>query len=94
MTTKPGDSAGPHGSCPSLPHSVHEVIAGHRVIVGPITEGHGTSGQSLCAASTDGLRVNITMLGRHPVLGVVSLFAHHLRLLGPDPAHWARNPVG
>jgi len=88
------DPAGSHSSCPSLPHSVHEVIAGHRVIVGPITEGQGMRGQSLCAASADGLRVIIVVAGRHQVLSVVSLFAHHLRLLGANPAHWARKPIG
>jgi len=88
------DPAGPHSSCPSVPHSVHEVIAGHRVIIGHITEGPGLPGQSLCAASADGLRVIIAVAGRHQVLSVVSLFAHHLHLLGPDPAHWARNPIG
>jgi hypothetical protein len=88
------DPAGAHSSCPSLPHSVHEVIAGHRVIVGHITEGQGMPGQSLCAASADGLRVTIVVAGRHQVLSVVSLFAHHLHLLGTNPAHWARNPIG
>lgn len=33
--------------------------------------------------NADGLMVNIKVLGPHPVLGVVALFAHHVALLGP-----------
>ena len=43
--------------------------------------------------NADGLMVNIKVLGPHPVLGVVSLFAHHMALLGPHPAPWARVPI-
>ena len=28
------------------------------------------------------------------LVGAVSLFAHHLRLLGANPANWVRNPIG
>jgi hypothetical protein len=38
--------------------------------------------------------VIIAVAGRHQVLSAVSLFAHHLRLLGANPAHWARKPIG
>jgi hypothetical protein len=31
--------------------------------------------------------------GNHPTLDVLSLFAHHLQLLGTSPAHWATQPI-
>jgi hypothetical protein len=40
----------------------------------------------LCAARAGGLQVTISVLGRRPVLSLVSLFAHHLRVLGTNPA--------
>jgi magnesium transporter len=30
----------------------------------------------------------------HPTMDVLSLFAHHLQLLGTSPAHWATQPIG
>jgi hypothetical protein len=41
-----------------------------------------------------GLAVFISESGRRPAIGVVAQFAHHLRLLGPDPANWSRTPIG
>ena len=43
--------------------------------------------------NADGLMVNIKVLGPHPVLGVVSLFAHHMALLGPHPARRYSLPI-
>ena len=88
--------AGAHSSCPDMPHSVHEVVKGYDVVVTNVPAGsHGPQepAQLLCAANADGLWVNIKVLGRHPVLGVVSLFAHHMALLGPHPARWYSLPI-
>jgi hypothetical protein len=48
----------------------------------------------LCAADAGGLSITIQEFGNHPTLDVVSLFAHHLQLLGTSPAHWATQPIG
>jgi hypothetical protein len=76
-------------------HWTHKVIGGYRVLVAsPRTKRFHRPGQWLCAKDADGLWVGIVVYGKNPVLGVTGLFAHHLRLLGPDPAHWTRNPIG
>jgi hypothetical protein len=88
--------AGARNSCPAMPHSVHKAVAGHQVVVANVpagSQGVQEPEQLLCAANADGLMVNIKVLGGHPVLGVVSLFAHHMALLGPHPAPWARVPI-
>jgi hypothetical protein len=88
--------AGAHSSCPAVAHSVHEVVAGYPVVVANVpAASYGPQGpeQLLCAADADGLVVNIKVLGRHPVLGVVSLFAHHMALLGRHAPRWARVPI-
>jgi hypothetical protein len=36
---------------------------------------------------------NIQEFGNHPTLDVVSLFAHHLQLLGTSRAHWPTRPI-
>jgi hypothetical protein len=69
-----------------------EVINGHRVVVKRMTIG-GYPRQEVCATSVNGLYVDIQEFGSHPAIGVTSLFKH-LQLLGPNPADWARNPVG
>jgi hypothetical protein len=48
----------------------------------------------LCARHANRLWVEIAVFGKHPFLGATELFADHLQLLGPDPAHWARKPIG
>jgi len=82
--------AGPHSSCP-VPQgkAVHKVINGYRVILGHATG----SRQWLCAPDADGVQVRILAGSRH-VPSPADLFAHHLHLLGPNPAHWARKPSG
>jgi hypothetical protein len=67
---------------------VHKVVNGYPVIVS-----RGPYGQTLCAADAGGLSVTIQEFGNHPTLDVVSLFAHHLQLLGTSPAHWATQPI-
>jgi hypothetical protein len=88
--------AGARSSCPSLPRSVRRVVNGYHVVVTNIpagSQGPQQPEQLLCAADADGLTVNIKVLGGHPVLGAVSLFAHHMALLGPHPAHWYILPI-
>ena len=88
--------AGAHSSCRALPHSAREVVAGHHVVVTNIpaaSSGPQGPAQLLCAADTNGLVVNIRVVGRHPVLGVVSLFAHYMLFLGPHPPRWADLPI-
>jgi len=67
---------------------VHKVINGY-----PVTVSRGSYGQTLCAPDAGGLSVTIQESGNHPTLDVVSLFAHHLQLLGTSPAHWATQPI-
>jgi hypothetical protein len=72
------------------------VVNGYHVVVTNIpASSHGPQQpeQLLRAANADGLMVNIKVLGRHPVLGVLSLFAHHMALLGPHPARWYSLPI-
>ena len=59
----------------------------------PVTVTRGPTGQTLCAAHAGGLSVSIYEFGNHPAVDVVSLFAHHLQLLGTSPAHWATRPI-
>ncbi len=49
--------------------------------------------QEVCAVHADGLSVDILEFGRHPSIGVTSLF-RQLRLLGTNPANWTKNPIG
>jgi hypothetical protein len=48
---------------------------------------------ALCSANADGELVYIAV-GRDQAFSAVDLFAHHLRLLGPDPASWTTRPIG
>jgi hypothetical protein len=87
--------AGQPGSCRVAAQGppVHEVVNGYRVIVT-----RGPFGQTLCAANAGGLSVQIEERSNRPgadlaSVDVVSLFAHHLQLLGTSPAHWATQPI-
>jgi hypothetical protein len=79
-----------HHSCrvPTQGPPVHEVVSGHPVIVT-----RGPAGQTLCAADAGGPSVTIYEFGNHPTVDLVSLFTHHLQLLGTSPAHWATHPI-
>ncbi len=79
-----------HNSCrvPAQGPPVRKVVNGYPVIVT-----RGPAGQTLCAADAGGLSVTIYESGNHPTVDVVSLFAHHLQLLGTSPAHWATHPI-
>ena len=85
----------PHGTC--SPHdpatkNTSEIINGYRVVVKRSAAG-GHPEQELCGAHVGGLWVDIIEFGRHPSIGVVSLFRQHLRLLGAHPAGWTRDPL-
>ncbi|HEY3955432.1 MAG TPA: hypothetical protein VGM53_18835 [Streptosporangiaceae bacterium] len=67
----------------------NKTINGYRVFVETV---HNF--QDLCAANADGLRLELGQRVQHPPISVVSLFAHHLRLLGANPAHWTTKPIG
>ena len=91
------DPATSRSSCYYYPggQSTREVIDGYRVTVSHLPgPGGSPPEQQLCAANADGLAVFISEIGTHPAIGVTALFAHHLRLLGPDPANWTRAPSG
>jgi hypothetical protein len=60
--------------------------------------------QELCFGNVDGLMVNVTVNAPRPFTGsplavanapggVIDVFLHHLRLLGPEPANWTTHPV-
>ncbi len=69
-----------------------ETINGYQVVVKQMTVG-GHPEQELCAAHAGRLWVDIIEFGRHPSIGVVSLFRQHLRLLGTNPADWTKDPL-
>ena len=50
--------------------------------------------EQLCAPRARGLIVVISEFGAQPAISVNSLFGHHLRLLGPNPANWTSKPIG
>lgn len=85
------DPATSHSSCHFYPNGVsaRQVIAGYKVVVN-----HWSGLQQLCASHAHGLSVFIDEAGRHPAIGVIALFGHHLRLLGANPAHWTKVPIG
>ena len=84
------DPATSHSSCHFYPNgqSTRAVIAGYKVVVN-----HWPGLQQLCAAHAHGLAVFIDEAGRHPGIGVIALFEHHLRLLGANPANWTKVPI-
>lgn len=83
--------AGSGGSCYfTAGESSISVIAGYSVTV---TRAPTDSVEELCVADADGLTVDVIVNGNQPAIDVTQVFAH-LRLLGPDPAHWSTSPVG
>jgi hypothetical protein len=76
--------------CRSLPQgrTVHKVVKGY-----PVTVTRNPGGQTLCAADAGGLSATIHEYGNHRTADLISLFAHHLQLLGTNPAHWATRPI-
>jgi hypothetical protein len=86
----------PHfGTC--TPHdpasqNTSEAINGYRVVVKRMPIG-GVPQQELCAAHADGFWLSIIEFGAHPSIDSASLFRHHVRLLGTNPANWTRHPL-
>jgi hypothetical protein len=86
----------PHyGTC--TPHdpasqNTSETINGYRVVVKRMPIG-GVPQQELCAAHAGGFWLSIIEFGARPSIGAASLFRHHLRLLGTNPAGWTRHPL-
>ena len=93
------DPATPRGNFCGQPASA--IINGYPVVVTHRSSGSAIGGgsavppsQNLCAGNADGLALNITQQGAHPPISVASLFRHHLRLLGANPANWTTKPIG
>jgi hypothetical protein len=75
-----------------LGNTVHQVVHGYHVTVS-----RGPGEQALCATE-GGLSVEIDEGSNRPGPGLatvdlVSVFAHHVHLLGTNPADWARKPI-
>jgi hypothetical protein len=69
--------------CPS------KVINGYRAFLNaPPSPGK----QTLFAPDADGLYLYLQTTGPHAPLSPASVLAHHLELLGPDPANWTTTP--
>jgi hypothetical protein len=75
-------------------------VAGKRGILRVVHSGDFF--QSLCFNNVAGLEVEVTVsrpFSGSPLAvatapgGVIDIFLHHLRLLGPDPANWTTHPV-
>jgi hypothetical protein len=71
-------------------HSTPEVINGYQVVL--IADEKFWPNNQLCADNAAGTFVWIA-IGAHPALSPASIFAHHLRLLGPNPAKWTTKPI-
>jgi hypothetical protein len=88
FTVLPQGSSG--GFCSLLPASAdrHRIINGFRVTT-TIT----AKGAQICALHARGMSVYI-FTGAKVTPDAIAIFAHHLRLLGPDPAAWTTRPLG
>jgi hypothetical protein len=79
-----GPDKGTHPVLCSLP-----VINGHQVVLNqPPVAGK----QTLVANDADGLYVYVETDSQGAPLSPTAIFAHHLQLLGPDPANWTTSP--
>jgi hypothetical protein len=83
------------GTC--TPHdpaskNTSETINGYRVVVKRMPIG-GVPQQELCAAHAGGFWLSIIEFGAHPSIEAASLFRHHMRLLGINPANWTSHPL-
>ncbi len=64
------------------------VVDGYQVYLVGWTGSHG-----LIVPRADGLHLQIAVDGPQ-LLTPVDVLAHHLQLLGPNPAHWSTHPIG
>lgn len=67
-----------------------EMINGYQVVL--ITDMKFWPNHQLCADNAAGTFVWIAV-GANPTLSPASIFAHHLRLLGSNPAKWTTKPI-
>jgi len=80
---------GYYGSPPCHPgERGSKIINGYPVVVTNVTKAQ------LCAPRARGMIVIISEFGAQPAISVNSLFGHHLRLLGRNPANWTSRPIG
>jgi len=68
-------------------------VNGHRVVLNTLPRPHNYA-QELCAAHAGGMALNIRVEEKNPPMTPLALFRDHLKLLGPDPAGWTRQPIG
>ena len=83
--------------CYAAPNSVsrHRIINGYKVVVSDFTARQGfPASQQLCGADADGLHMYIATSRGSGVPTAAGIFAHHLRLLGTNPANWTTKPLG
>ena len=78
------------GSCNLQPASAvrHQIINGFRVTT-TIT----AQGSQICARHARGMSVYV-FTGAKVTPDAIAIFAHHLRLPGPNPAGWTTQPLG
>ena len=91
------DPATAHNGCSPAADSAsrHQTINGYKVIVSNVTARQGfPASQQLCAADANGLHVYVTTSSGSGVPTAAGIFAHHMRLLGTDPAGWTTKPLG
>jgi hypothetical protein len=83
--------------CTDVQNSVsrHRTINGYQVIVSNFTARQGSpAAQELCATDADGLNIYLWTGSGTGVPAAAEIFAHHLRLLGTNPANWTTKPLG
>lgn len=90
------DPATRRSSCYFYPgESVRRTIHGYRVTVNYLKAVRGNPPvQQVCAADADGLAIFISTYGSHAAPNAITIFAHHLRVLGTNPANWTTKPLG
>jgi hypothetical protein len=88
--------AGPGSACHFYPNgqSQRRTINGVKVVLTHFPAVHNSpSTFQVCAAHADGLFLLINTVNQQQP-SAVSIFRHHLRLLGRDPASWTTSPLG
>jgi hypothetical protein len=87
LYVSPGVPGYPQDVCKRLGPTC-QVIDGYRVTLSQLR-----SGNDLFAGDADGLWLNLMVNGPNPAPSAAEVFAHHLKLLGPDPANWTTTPI-
>jgi hypothetical protein len=83
-------------ACTGIGNCSSRVINGYRayVLTHPASAAYGLASQELLVPLADGLDLKVYATGPHFPMSPVDLFAHHLRLLGPNRANWTTDPLG